>query len=294
MKQIHQIYAQPLEFTELGLSARESKVYLALLQHGEVVPAALADLAGIPLNKLYSTLHQLWERGFVQQKISGRRKFYTAIEPETAVRNIMDQSREREAVRQDGYRQMVEKLNPLFLAGQPATRELSYFSFIKNPALIQRRFTELQEKVHMEMLLFSKGPYVVKPNDNLGELSALQRTVTVKVIYEVNEAVSKPFQSTVRRYTAAGEQARVHPELPGKLAIFDRRTILLSLSDPATTQPSMITLLIEHPDLALMLRKNFEFYWAEAIDWTSFLEAGLANPEALPRNVTVPKSTQLR
>jgi HTH-type transcriptional regulator, sugar sensing transcriptional regulator len=258
------------ELSEIGLRDCEARVYLALLEHRGATPANLPMLASVPRSRVYETLKKLWQIGFVEQQVTGRRKIYMAVDPETAIQRVLDQRREHEETRLEQGRQLAAKLTPVFLAGQAVTNDLAYMSFIKNPDLIRRRFVELQKKVHREILLFSKGPYMLSPLENTPELEALKRGVTVRVIYELGEAVSKELQTTIKHYTAAGEQARVHPELPVKLAIFDRRTVLLCMNDPATTQRSMVTLVIEHPDMALMLRKSFEQYWSEGIEWRQF------------------------
>jgi sugar-specific transcriptional regulator TrmB len=232
---------------------------------------------------VYETLKKLWQMGFLEQQVAGRRKIYTAVDPEIAIQRVLEHGREREEARRERGQELAAKLTPVFLTAQAATSELAYVSFIRNPRLIGRRFIQLQEQVHREILLFSKGPYALSPQDNTYELDALKRGVTVRVIYELGEAVGQELQTTIQRYVASGEQVRVHPELPVKLAIFDRRTVLLSMNDPATTQPSMITLVIEHPDMALIVRKSFESYWSEAIEWKLFFDRGgvIARPDDL-------------
>jgi len=260
------------ELSEIGLSDREAKVYLTLIKNPGVTAGAVPDLAAIPRNKVYETLRGLWQLGFVEQKVVGGKKIYTAIEPDAAIPRVLENNRVREKERQERGRQLTAKLNPIFLAGRAATRELAYMSFLKNPELIRRRLIELQKGVHYEILVFSKGPYMLSPQENTFELEALDRGVKVRAIYEINEAISRELQETIQHYGAAGEQARVHPELPVKLAIFDRRTVLMCMRDPGSTQLSMITLVIEHPDLALILCKSFEQYWSESIEWRRFLE----------------------
>lgn len=255
---------------EIGLNPREAKLYLSLVENPGETAVSLPQITAIPRNKVYYSLQKLWHMGIIEQRVVGRKKVYNAVDPETAIKRVIELKNEQEETRNRTGGLLTAKLSPVFFAGQASTRELAYMSFIKSPEVTRRRFNELQRKVHKEILLFSKGPYILSPKENIEELEALERGVEARVIYEASEAMSQDFIANVGEYIKAGEQVRVGRELPMKLAIFDRRTVLLCMKDPGSTQLSMVTIVIDHPDLAMILHKSFEQYWMESVEWEDF------------------------
>ncbi len=68
--------------TQLGFGKREAKVYVALLEYGELCVSDVARKTKIHRVALYALLPQLKERGVVSIIVRGRRKFYVAENPE--------------------------------------------------------------------------------------------------------------------------------------------------------------------------------------------------------------------
>src|SRR5437016_12657639 len=84
--------------TILGLSDKETKVYLAALELGESLHKALADKAGIKRPTLYyEVLPQLLDKGLVTEAIKGKRKYIVAqdIEPYLALKKSQLEKAER-------------------------------------------------------------------------------------------------------------------------------------------------------------------------------------------------------
>lgn len=88
---------------------------------------------------------------------------------------------------------------------------------------------------------------------------------TVRAIY-LNDALHDPETvEHVRRFAAAGEEARFAPELPLKLVIADASLVLCDMPDPVAGAGSTTTLFIEHPALAGCLRLAFHTVWNDAV-----------------------------
>jgi hypothetical protein len=65
----------------------------------------------------------------------------------------------------------------------------------------------------------------------------------------------------VRRFVAAGEEARVVDELPLKLVLIDERVALFTMDDPVAGRGALTIMVVEHPGLAGLLKLAFESVW---------------------------------
>jgi hypothetical protein len=73
--------------------------------------------------------------------------------------------------------------------------------------------------------------------------------------------------AAVRRFVAAGEQAKVVDELPLKLVLFDERVALFTMEDPVAGTRGLTIMIVEHPALARLLKVAFERIWESGEDF---------------------------
>ena len=66
---------------EIGLTERESRVYLALLELGKVTTGSIIKKSGVPNSKIYEILESLQNKGLVSYIIKGKVKYFQASEP---------------------------------------------------------------------------------------------------------------------------------------------------------------------------------------------------------------------
>lgn len=67
---------------KLGFKKNQAKVYLACLELGMATGGQIATKAGIQRTYFYDLVKELVDRGFVIQTTRGRRKYFTAVNPE--------------------------------------------------------------------------------------------------------------------------------------------------------------------------------------------------------------------
>ena len=77
---------------EIGLTERESKVYLSLLDLGRSTTGPLIKTSEVPNSKIYEILSSLHKKGLVTWVIGGKTKFFEAADPKTLLR-LFDQKR---------------------------------------------------------------------------------------------------------------------------------------------------------------------------------------------------------
>ncbi len=67
---------------ELGLTDYEIKIYLALLEHGQISAYVLAEKTGLYRQAIYDAINRLIEKGYVNSVKEGKSQLYRAIDPE--------------------------------------------------------------------------------------------------------------------------------------------------------------------------------------------------------------------
>jgi sugar-specific transcriptional regulator TrmB len=93
-------------FEDIGLTKREIKVYLALLEIGSTTIGNILDKTGIPSSKIYEILKKLQNKGLVSYVKIENKRHYQAADPKTIL-NILDEKRTR-----------ISELMPALLAKQ--------------------------------------------------------------------------------------------------------------------------------------------------------------------------------
>ncbi len=140
---------------------------------------------------------------------------------------------------------------------------------ISGPDAINQRAVQLMRSAESEVMIFDKPPYIGAP-DNPDELATLARGVRWRAVYST-ESLQGPGQlATITRFRDAGEQARLSPLVPTKMAIADRRLALLPLTidRPATEE----TAILVHPSSMLsMLTMHFDSVWERSIPFDQYV-----------------------
>ncbi|WP_433451480.1 TrmB family transcriptional regulator [Streptomyces sp. CA-142005] len=254
------------DLMSLGLARYEARVYLTLIRRGSYTAAEVAREADVPRQRVYDVLDALVRRHLVTTH-PGRVATYSAVTPELALARLMTAQRESvdrlERVSQD----LAGILQPLWSQGRDHTDPLDYIEILRDPKAIAERFADIQRQARHELLTFCKPPFVA-PTENADGLAVVHRLNrsggTVRAIY-LDDALDDPETvDHVRRFAAAGEEARFAPELPLKLVIADASLVLCDMPDPVAGADSTTTLFIEHPALAGCLRLAFHTVWTNA------------------------------
>lgn len=260
MSEIHR-----LELEELGLSAGEAQVYLALLRTaGGLGASAVATTTGIPRTSIYPILNALLEKGMAEGE-AGYGSRFRAVRPKDALPSLIVREKEEILQRERLADELVGQLERL---AEPSdtSGEAEIIQVLRDPRLIAERFERLQLEAEQQIEAFVKAPLFNPRYNNPTQEKAMRRGVHIRGLYERAIVDSPEIHPYLTKWISAGEEARVHDgELPHKLAIFDRQNILMPLITPAGQGR---TLFIRHPQLARTLGIAFEALWerAEPID----------------------------
>lgn len=253
------------QLTRLGLTSYEAKAYLALTQRGSSTAAHVSRLAGVPRQRIYDVLATLVEKGLASSRPGGVLK-YAAVPPDVAVEGLLARHRQELDEIERGAQETVERLMPAFSSGQEHTDPLEYIEVLRDRRAINERFGELQRSIKDEILVFTKPPYATPPQENVEGIE-VTRSHRVCSVYELSAFDDPAFFEGMRRFIEAGEEARFVEELPLKLVIIDEAIVLFGLEDPIAGGDSLTMMVVEHPQLAKVLKIAFLAVWNEGLSF---------------------------
>lgn len=262
------------DFEALGLTGTEARVLLAVLGSGSGSATEIARLARVPRPSVYQALEALQSRRLVEEQ-PGAVASWASVGREEVMRRL------RSAQEEHLHRVMSvadaadRRLAQLVPEGPRAS--LSSVHVIRDPAEAVAMFHRLAAGVRFEALSLTKPPFADGgfEEPNASEIQSLGRDVRFRTLYEAPaESQVNAFLRDVMIAREAGEDIRIAEHLPLKLAVFDRRSVLVAIEDPSVSGSVFpITLLVEQPAYAELQAAAFEHLWSGASTFDAWSEA---------------------
>ena len=251
------------DLLEIGMTEYEAKVYQALLQQETISASDLVLMSGVPRGRIYDVINQLISKGFCIT-ILGTIKKFKAEDPETAIKNLIEQEKKKEVLMLEIARNLQAKYNNK--KESPAT--FDYINVLTSKQSQINKFQELEESAKKFILTFNKKPYVIitasmKEIRSFSEpqRKIIKRGVKTKGIYEADSDTDENFEIWIRYFEEIGEEVRICRELPLKMLISDESKVMLSLHSEHHDKFNLLSMVVEHSDLTNALIKLFYFYW---------------------------------
>lgn len=254
------------DFEAFGLSGYEARVLVALLRVGSATPAQLARLSGVHRTSAYPVLEELATKGLAEVR-PGKTAVWASPGPEEVIIRLNAMQEERLHSLQSRLDQTRLTLTRL-VAKAPAA-PLPYAQIIRGAAQVRRIYERMLREAKSEVLVFNRPPYTwTLGRINPVVLETLARGVKARVVYQAAQlegAEAEAFRAETNAYLAAGLQARVVDELPVKLAVVDKSSVLFAMPEPMALEEEFPTnLLVEHPGFVAMQARAFQQVWDEA------------------------------
>ena len=210
----------------IGLSAEQEETYLGMLTRpGQSLDDIAARHPERPRPQTVTVVETLVELGLAT-RLAGSPPLYTAIAPDVAVEGLV-RARIDDARRAS---QAVPALMDRFWAAMRSAASVDFIEIVTSESAILQRWGQLGQAVSKELRAFDCPPYFADPLEpDSVELQRLADGVAYRVIY-AQHAVEVPGRwADLEAGIAAGEQARVLPDLPAKLTLFDDFAATLSV-----------------------------------------------------------------
>ncbi len=247
----------------LGLTSYEAKAYIALVRRDSYTAAQVSRMAALPRQRIYDVLGSLVAKGLATSRPGSVVK-YAAVAPDLAIERLVAARRSQMLDLEREAAETIAALAPAYTAGQTHTDPLEYVELLRDRGAINERFAELQASVRTEILVFTKPPYATPPQENVEGIE-VTRTHQAKSVYEFSIFDDPATIDGVRQFIEAGGQARFVEELPLKLVIIDETTVMIGMRDPVAGTPDLTIMVVEHPELASVLKIAFEAVWARGL-----------------------------
>ncbi|MER6583565.1 helix-turn-helix domain-containing protein [Nonomuraea sp. NPDC001023] len=243
----------------VGVDAEDEQIYRTLLRRPRTTLPELATHTGRSTVALRRACSRLEALGLVS-RMAGRPVRYVPTRPDVAVAALI--SRREEGLAQARLAALA------LLAETPRTENLApeeLVEVVQGQAAVVQRFTQLQQTATEELLVLDRPPYAQDPSQqNAPEMERLAHGLVVRGIYDASALEIPGKLRLAQESAAAGEQARVSPEVPMKLAIADRRTAILPLNADASAH-SGSAVIVHSSSLLDALVTLFEVLWRTAL-----------------------------
>ena len=262
--------ARPLE--TLGISADEERAYRALLSRRLASAADLSSSLGIPARAIQRLLDALAAKGLATHSPERPRR-YMPVPPEFAVEAIVSQ-RQAELER---ARSAIADLKKHASKRRDDTDRGEVVELVTSRDAERRIFEQAQHAARQEVVTLVRPPVRVTrldtpfEQDQQPQRTARARGVRYRSIVDADWLALPGAPARVRSESESGEEIRVFPELPFKVAIFDRRIAFIPLNPH---EPDSATLLVRSSALLDALYALFESLWERSTP-LAFSPAGL-------------------
>ncbi|HEY4569419.1 MAG TPA: helix-turn-helix domain-containing protein [Kribbella sp.] len=253
------------------LDGREEQAYRLLVGLSAARTAELAEVAELPHHEAHEVLQRLQAKGLVAVQ-EAEEPVFRALPPDVALGTTL--LRRQESLEAD--RKTVAALSEEFRASASRRDAHHLVEVIVGANTLRERLRDLQNAAREEILWFCRAnPLAMQGADNTEEYGALSRGVRYRAIYE-RALVETPGElDSIAEGVSWGEEARVLPTLPVRLAIVDRSTAICPLvrdDDMSIGEPSAA--IIGRGQLLDALLALFESHWEAATPVRLHSDAG--------------------
>ena len=240
----------------LGLTDIEESVYLALLKGLGSTVEELGGEVGVGLHRSRAAVARLKDLGFVTHR-PGSPARLIPVQPDAAVPAL--------AARRRQELSDVERTAAHLAAQFPSelrTNPDELIEVVVGRRAVAASFAQMAQRLDREMLVLDRPPYAQTVSEANGpEIDALERGISVRGIY-APEALELPGAfAQAWRAEEAGEQARVHADVPMKLVIVDATTAMLPMTATGDVESSLV---VHAPMVVAALVRMFELLWRQA------------------------------
>ncbi|MFU8853172.1 helix-turn-helix domain-containing protein [Micromonospora sp. SL1-18] len=244
-----------------GLGPLDEQAYRLLIQLARARPADLAERMAVTRERAESLLEALRLKGLAAIQHDGEQT-YRALPPDVALGPaLLHRQASIEAARQ-----AVAELTEMYRITARRHDASQLVEVVAGGQALRERIRLLQDTARTEMLWFCRANPVAMPSaENTEEFNALDRGVRYRVLYERALLDEPGMFDSVAEGIRRGEQARMLPKLPVRLAIADGSTALCPLVpfiESGRDEPTAAV--VGRSQLLDALLALFESYWDRA------------------------------
>lgn len=235
----------------LGISEKEARVYLAILELGDSTIKPIADRSGVKRTSIYYFIDHLVELGLVEQAIIRGRTHYKALPPHNLV--SLQESRLKE----------IERALPEFLSIYNVSTKKPHISYYEGPEQMRNIMLE-ENRCKKEALCIWPGQDVINMIGGREFMEELDRTrrangTFLKVIRFRQKEVTFEGSASGPEHMREIRWATPGTEFPMAICIYDTGKVGF-----LTSQKEGFGIMIESKELEIAMKYLFNLFWQKA------------------------------
>ena len=271
------------DLISLGMTEREAKLYVALLEKPEWKAGELYRVTGIPRAQVHQTLELMVSRQYCMKRSEGRFNYYRPISPHI-LKDTLKQRWEEEMLRKVSRAdETMLALGGVFDDVSRSDKSLDFIEIIQTPHRIHQRFTELLLASKGENYGINRSPYSFIRNKPSAEKrvqqtqanrSVFDKGVRNKTIMMYEEEIWQFFEGDLRGMSdSEKDDFRIIDYVPIKMFIFDKKITLLDIKSVTNDfGGEMSQLVIHDAAYAESCYDLFSLYWEKACPLKEWFE----------------------
>jgi sugar-specific transcriptional regulator TrmB len=255
---------------KFGMTEREAKLYMAMLEKQETTAAELHRISGVMRSRTYETLEQMVSKGYCHERVENKRRFFRATRPS----ELMDLFQRGWLVEQEWRKEasgdFVGTLESKFENLADSDQLIDFIEVIRSRDQIHQRYVAQIKAVTSEVLAFNRSPYACLDPAVLKEqeeavLASLAKGVKTRTLYMKEAEHWAMLERHLSEIDGAGEDFKIIAYLPMKMYIFDRKRVMLALpAIPGQSEADFTMLIVEEPGFTESCVVLFDVYWEKA------------------------------
>ncbi len=220
------------ELLDIGMTEREARLYLAMLQAGEADATQLHRISGVVRTKTYEALQIMVLKGYCLERVSGKRRFFRAVKPSTLREIMIDKWKKEMETKKLNANRILNELQGRFDNIGSANRSFDFIEVIRNTEQNERRFISNLRNVQKEVLALCRSPYLAKNPQSRDEQQKAhngleERGVINRAVYMMEEETWPWLSEAIMDLVVSGQEVRISKNVPMKMYIFDRKIVHL-------------------------------------------------------------------
>jgi sugar-specific transcriptional regulator TrmB len=236
----------------------------------------IAKESSIPRPSVYEILRNFAKRGICNEIQEPNKLFYEIIDS-----NVLKDKFENDI--RNNFELSLNNLNSLFHEIKPLYKSKKRSEFKSDVELIkgfnrlrEQKFLDLVKKSKHAILVMNRLDGVVTDDLNDESKNFFKRGGKIKSIYEtsgnfkikINDRIQKVTKEGLIRicesFAKYGEEVRLLEQVPQVMAIFDHKTVFISLFDESMKRSERTDMIIHNRMYAALMTVAFEHFWKQA------------------------------
>ncbi|MBU1111333.1 MAG: helix-turn-helix domain-containing protein [archaeon] len=239
---------------DIGLTEREAKVYLFLLEYQEAKTGIICSKLNIPNSHIYTILEKLLNKGIISFKIVNNVKIFRPVDPESLYALFREKERKLEQEKKD-LKKFISKLRKIEIK-EKKENDFKYFEGING---VRSMFTELAESLVPNTKLYIASAPIAYEKWNAFLLELFQ-----PIRIKKNVLLQLIVPTRLKKH--ALEREKLQPieikfsdvEMEAEFGVTGEYVYFLSFGEKP------YALLVKDKNLASTQTKVFEIMWKEA------------------------------